>query len=81
MDNGIPIIPFINDEDDNQLLRLAEYLPLLASKDDVWYTLKRNFKLWELYDMRETFTIYNEDEEEEFNMDSHLDNLQTMFWR
>lgn len=31
--------------------------------------------------MRETFTIYNEDEEEEFNMDNHLDNLQNMFRR
>jgi len=70
-------LAFTSNDEDDQLLKLIDYLPLLSSKPDVRNTLKRNFKLKELYDMKETFTIYNDVDEVE-SMDSHLDNLTNL---
>jgi len=35
LDNGIPIINFYYDSEDDQLDKLIDYLPILASSDDV----------------------------------------------
>lgn len=45
LENGIPIIPFRWDREDDQLDRLIEYMPKLANESDVWTSISRNFKL------------------------------------
>ena len=58
LENGIPIIPFRYDKEDSQLDHLIEYLPYLSSLEDVRESLRRVFKLEELYKLSENLKIY-----------------------
>lgn len=35
LDNGIPILPFYNDRNDDELLHLTNYLEAIADSDDM----------------------------------------------
>lgn len=45
LDNGIPIVEFSYNKDDDQLLKLKEYLPILAGASDCRKSIRKNFKL------------------------------------
>ena len=36
LENGIPIIPYYDDDNDEELYHLIPYLDILADCDDVW---------------------------------------------
>lgn len=59
IDNGIPIIPFYNDSNDEEMLHLIYYLSCLASVDDVREQNRAAFELFKLASGEE-----NEDETE-----------------
>ena len=63
LENGIPIIPFRYDKEDNQLDHLIQYLPYLSSLSDVRESLRRVFKLEELFKLSENLKIYVDDED------------------
>lgn len=48
LDNGIPCINFRDDPEDDQLLKLVDYMPILADRSDVRSRIKSLFKLSEL---------------------------------
>lgn len=45
IDNGIPIVPFYHNYNDNELKNLAEYIKLLADVPDVREVNKKAFKM------------------------------------
>ena len=51
LDNGIPIIPFYDDKEDNILPKIADYLLSLKDLDDVRTTNRKTFSLTELYEL------------------------------
>ncbi len=48
IDNGIPIIPFYNDPQDEEMLHLIYYLTCLASVEDVRQQNRGAFELYKL---------------------------------
>lgn len=48
IDNGIPIIPFYNDKQDEEMLHLVYYLNCLAKADDVREQNRQAFELFKL---------------------------------
>lgn len=50
LDNGVPIIPWINDPLDTELLRLIEYLKVVKDVDDVREFNRKLFQLDTFYD-------------------------------
>lgn len=48
LDNGIPIIPFYNDANDEELCHLIFYLETLAEVDDVRESNRKAFELYQL---------------------------------
>ena len=49
LDNGIPIITWHNDKYDRELLKLIDYLKLLAAGADICQTNRQTFKLRSFY--------------------------------
>jgi CTD small phosphatase-like protein 2 len=47
LDNGIPIIPFYNDPDDDELLHLINYMDVLATTEDFRIENRNAFHLSE----------------------------------
>lgn len=47
LNNGVPIIPFIGDQQDTELLVLAEYLESLLDKPDIRQVNKNHFRFQE----------------------------------
>lgn len=43
LDNGIPILPFYEDESDDELLHLSTYLQVIASSEDMRIQNRRAF--------------------------------------
>ena len=50
LDNGIPIIPYYNDDDDEELFHLIPYLDILAACSDVREKNREAFQLAEMED-------------------------------
>lgn len=57
IDNGIPIKPFINEEEDTELERLAESLKDIKPLEDVRLFIKKTFNFEELYNHVETMVV------------------------
>ena len=57
IENGVPILPFIYDKNDNELVKLQNYLELLLESYDVRTFNKEAFKLHKchLYESYEQF--------------------------
>ena len=45
IDNGVPIIPYYDNKDDKELLKLLKFLIYLSGKDDVRSTISQKFEL------------------------------------
>ena len=43
MENGIPILPWYDDKEDNELLKLTDYMKIIASVDDVRDVIRTGF--------------------------------------
>ena len=50
LDNGIPIIPFRDDPEDDQLEKLVDFMKILAGQGDVRNKIREHFRMTELYD-------------------------------
>ena len=50
VDNGIPIIPFYDNKEDDQLLKLKEYLIEINKHDDIRTVNKRHFRMYKYFD-------------------------------
>lgn len=48
IDNGVPILPFYNDKNDEEMIHLIYYLECLAKIDDVRVQNRKAFKLKQL---------------------------------
>ena len=68
LNNGIPIVPFIEQKDDTQLLMLAYYLVSIASFDDLTQENKKHINIEHFLLMAKKLAD-EETEEEEYNKD------------
>jgi CTD small phosphatase-like protein 2 len=59
IDNGIPILDFISDENDVELLYLADYLLRLAKAPDVRVILREEYKLKQLSEIDNESDLLN----------------------
>ena len=81
LDNGIPIIPFYDDKEDDILPKIKDYIMSLKNTKDFRTINKRTFSLKSLYDLNlETFLHYYDDDEsdnetDEDDMDSFDNSL------
>jgi len=93
IDNGIPIIPFYNDKQDEEMLHLVYYLNCLAKADDVREQNRQAFELFKLSNgeslQNSTMATEampgqfeendnNEDEDEQNSEDGYFDNDQVV---
>ena len=67
LDNGIPIIPFYDDKEDQFLPKIRDYILSLKDLDDVRTKNQKTFSLTELYilDVPSFLKYYYDDEKEE----------------
>lgn len=74
LDNGVPIIPFRDNKNDDQLEKLIEFIPIIAEKEDVRPRIRANFKMSELltHDIDSLFKMYTESEEKETDLEDDL---------
>lgn len=73
-DNGIPCISFYHDTSDDQLLRLIDYMPTLASIKDVRKRIRHYFQISELLKDPDLHSLYTcEDHKEECDIDAELE--------
>jgi len=50
LDNGIPIISWVEDRQDRELLNLVDYMKLLAAAEDIRVLNRETFKLYSFYE-------------------------------
>lgn len=82
LDNGIPIIPFRDNEEDDQLWKLIKFLPTLAGEKDSCAKLRQNFQMSKLMnsDLGKLQELYfPEEEEKEVNLGEELNEIQRQF--
>ena len=72
LNNGIPIVPFIEQKDDTQLLMLAYYLLSIASFDDLTQENKKHINIEHYLLMAKKLS--NEESENDIEEDNNYDN-------
>lgn len=76
LDNGVPIIPFYDDKEDNLLLKMKDFLISLKDVEDVRKIIKNTFRLQELYTLDVNKFLkyyYTLDEESDNNREEEND--------
>ena len=72
LNNGIPIVPYIEQKEDSQLLMLAYYLVSIANFDDLTEENKKHINIEHF--ILEVKNLENEEEEEDKSVDENKDN-------
>ena len=72
LDNGIPILPYYHEKDDDELLKIADYLIALKDDEDVRMQNRATFGIQDMYKLNvPSFIKYYS--EEENNTDSSFE--------
>lgn len=58
LDNGIPIVPFFQNDQDSELLQLQSYLKYVNLHDDVWKVNRHYFKLYKYKNYRQLDKLF-----------------------
>ena len=76
--NGIPIVPFINQQNDTELMFTAHYLVSIANYDDLSLENKKHLNLDNLLSMAKILNEIEDNEEEEEEEDEEKTELITL---
>jgi hypothetical protein len=73
LDNGIPISPFYDSKNDNELLEIADFLVKYANENDIRDKLKEVYKLSQYMEILKEYNS-EEDEESSNNLENEEEN-------